>query len=316
MPDTLVPPGSFRGAPLPWWAKIAAKLVISRLPVPHEVWAALNIFRHSYSSGDSDQQLRDVQANLARHQAKAKRLPRTVLELGPGEITTRAVAYRALGIERTIFVDIGDFGTRDVGAYKRVAHAAKEQRLDPPDLDGARDRAEVFERCGVDYHVKGLEALARLPDASVDFVLSVAVVEHIRRHELAPTFAQLRRVMADDALAWHTVDFQDHIGGKLENLRFSATLWESEWMSGSGFYTNRTSASEIVRMLADSGLEVTIEERALWPMPPTTRSRIAPDVGTGWTDEDLHICSISVSAKVPHYDLKLNCFGDHRQDRE
>jgi hypothetical protein len=70
-------------------------------------------------------------------------------------------------------------------------------------------------------------------------------------------------------------------------------------MSSSGFYTNRTSASEIVRMLEDSGLEVTVEERGLWPMPPTIRSRISSDVGAGWTDEDLRICSICVSAKKP-----------------
>lgn len=41
--------------------------------------------------------------------------------MGPGEVTTRAVVNKALGIERTIFVDVGDFGTRDVAQAARRA---------------------------------------------------------------------------------------------------------------------------------------------------------------------------------------------------
>ncbi len=296
MQDTLVAAGSYRGAPIPWWAKIGAKVVLSRLPVPHALWSRLNIFRHSYSSGATEQLVRTAEARIAWFRDRTGRVPHTVLELGPGEITTSAPIYKALGVARTIFVDVGDYGTNDVTAYARVAEAAAVRGLAPPDLRDAADRAQVFARCGVTYCVSGLADLRALPDASVDLVLSVAVIEHIRRHELAPTFAELRRIMKPDGLAWHAIDFQDHLGGKLANLRFAPALWESEWMARSGFYTNRASASQVIGLLRQSGLEVGIEERSLWPEPPIARRQMARDLHDDWSDEDLRICSMRVSA--------------------
>lgn len=306
MHDTLVAPGSYRGAPIPWWAKIGAKLVLSRLPVPHALWSRLNIFRHSYSSGETEKLVRAAEARIAWFRARTGRVPHTMLELGPGEITTCAPVYKALGVERTIFVDVGDFGTTDVAAYAEVAASAAARGLAPPDLRDAGDRAEVFARCGVTYCTNGFEDLCALPEACADLVVSVAVIEHIRRHELAPTFAQLRRLMKDDALAWHAVDFQDHLGGKLANLRFAPAVWESGWMSRSGFYTNRASASQVIALLRQSGLDVGIEERTLWPQPPIARRQVARDLRAEWSDEDLHVCSMRVSAS-PRQDARGTC---------
>lgn len=113
MQDKILPPGSFAGAPIPWWGKIAAKLVLSRMPVPHSMWSKLNIFRHSYSSDDPEEQVSGVRTRLDKFVRRFGRIPRTVLELGPGEITTSAVVYKALGVDRIIFVDVGDFGVPD-----------------------------------------------------------------------------------------------------------------------------------------------------------------------------------------------------------
>jgi SAM-dependent methyltransferase len=296
MQDTVLPPGCQRGAPIPWWGKIAAKLILHRLPVPHSVWSTLNVFRHSYSAWDPAAQVAGMQAHVAWFKARTGRIPRTVLELGPGEVTTRAVVNRALGIERTIFVDVGDFGTRDIAHYVRVAETARRAGLDPPDLAGARDRAEVFARCGAEYHFDGVASLARLPDECADFVLSEAVIEHIRWHDLAPAFGELRRLTAPDGLGRHAIDFQDHMGGMLNNLRFSSALWESEWMASSGFYTNRASASEVLRLMRAAGFDVEVEARNLWHAPPTDRARIARDLQAVWSDEDLIVRGIKVAA--------------------
>ncbi len=288
-----------RGAPVPLWVKIAAKLALSRVPLPHSLWSWLNIFRHSYTSSDPDHQVRVIESRVAAFRTRTGRTPRAVLELGPGEITTCAVVYSALGVGRIVLADVGDFGTVDVGAYKRVAAAAARAGLSPPDLSGATDRDDVLRCCGADYYVNGLAGLRRLPAASVDLVASLAVVEHIRRDELAATFAELARVMTDDGIAWHWIDFQDHLGGKLANLRLPPAIWESDWMARSGFYTNRASATQVVALLEQSGLDVEIEMRGLWPEPPTTRDRIARGLRDGWTDEDLRICSMGVLARRP-----------------
>jgi len=294
MQEIVVASGHARGAPVPWWFKIAAKLILKRVPVPHTLLSKLNLFRHSYSSGDPDLQVRTTKERVASFQARTRRTPGSVLELGPGEITTCVVVYKALGIDRSILVDVGDFGVTDVDAYRRVAAAAAEHGLTPPDLRGATDRAEIFARCGAQYHVDGLAGLLRVPTGSVDFVSSIAVIEHVRLRELAETFHQLRRIMKDDGVAFHAIDFQDHLGGKLANLRFPPAVWESEWMARSGFYTNRVSASRLLAVIEAAGFELEIESRSLWPEPPTTRNRIARELQSTWTDTDLRVCSMSV----------------------
>jgi hypothetical protein len=298
MQDTVVAEGHARGAPVPWWAKIAAKVVLKRLPASHALLSRLNIFRHSYTSHDPRGQVRAIKARIDDFRARTGRFPQSVLELGPGEITTCAVVYKALGVAHTELVDVGDFGAADVAAYQRVAAAAADLGLRPPDLTDAADRDEVLARCGATYRTAGLADLQHIASHCVDFVSSVAVIEHIRRHEVAATFAELKRIMKSDALAFHAIDFQDHLGGKLENLRFPPSVWESEWMAGSGFYTNRLSASAVIAMLRAAGFEVDVVSRMLWPHPPTTLARIARELRSGWTDDDLRTCSIGVVSRA------------------
>lgn len=154
----------------------------------------------------------------------------------------------------------------------------------------------MFARCGVQYLTNGLSDLASMEAGSVDFITSVAVVEHIRLGELARTFAELRRVSSNDSLQWHAIDFHDHLGGGLKNLQFSPEMWEAHWMSSSGFYTNRASASHVLELMQTAGLATEIEERRLWPAPQIARNQIAKGLRDSWTDEDLKVCAVNVFA--------------------
>jgi hypothetical protein len=69
-------------------------------------------------------------------------------------------------------------------------------------------------------------------------------------------------------------------------------------MAGSGFYTNRLSASAVMAFMRQAGFDVEIIGRELWPEPPTTRQKIARELHAGWTDEDLRICSVSIVARA------------------
>ena len=44
----------------------------------------------------------------------------------------------------------------------------------------------------------------------------------------------------------HQIDLRDHLGGGLNNLRFSDSLWESNFFVKSGFYTNRISFDKMI----------------------------------------------------------------------
>jgi hypothetical protein len=38
---------------IPWWFKIMAKIILSRLPFSYKVWQRLGIFRHGYMDQSS-----------------------------------------------------------------------------------------------------------------------------------------------------------------------------------------------------------------------------------------------------------------------
>jgi hypothetical protein len=291
--DAPVPPGHSRGAPIPWWAKVALKLAASRLPISHDRFARLGLFRHSFAT-DERRVVTGVQHDVERFRRCHGRLPRRILELGPGEITAKCITYAGLGIEETIFVDAGDYGPRDLSSYVQAADQAKRLGAAVPDLRGAVDRDDVFRRCRTTYLTEGLTSLRSIADSSADMVVSDQVLEHVRLADLGPVLAELARITAKGGLGRHGVEFHDHLGGRLQNLPFPPWLWEADWFARSGFYTNRVSASRLLDLVSDAGFGATILYRLIWSAPPIERRRIAAELQGGWSDEDLRICAFQV----------------------
>ena len=296
MHEDIAPPNYSRGAPIPWWAKMGLKVVLSRLPVSYATWSRLGAFRHSFLT-DANKVVDAARAHVGRYRELRGRAPQCVLELGPGELTTRAVTYAALGATRIILVDVGDFGANDVAAYQRAAQLTEEFGIAPPSLQDAKDRAEIFQRCGTEYLCGGLADLEKIGSGEVDLIVSDAVLEHVRKSDFHPLLAQLRRVAAPDAVALHGIDFHDHLGGGLQNLRFSDATWEAEWMARSGFYTNRISPSATIELLQKAGFQASVRYRLAWPRAPLRRDQLNADIAPNWSDHDLHTAMLQIQAE-------------------
>jgi hypothetical protein len=101
------------------------------------------------------------------------------------------------------------------------------------------------------------------------------VFEHIRERDFLPFMRELRRVLHPGGVCSHTVDLKDHLGGALNNLRFSAKTWEAEWMAGSGFYTNRIRFGAMCTMFAEAGFAIEVVSRDTWEALPTPRGKLA-----------------------------------------
>jgi hypothetical protein len=296
MIEEVAPPNYSRGAPIPWWAKMGLKVALSRLPISYATWSRLGAFRHSFLT-DANKVVHTARDHLARYHEVRGRLPRCVLEVGPGELTTRAVTYAALGASRIIFVDVGDFGTNDIAAYQKAAGLVRESGLALPSLQGARSRADIFRRCRTEYLCSGLADLGKIDSGVADLIVSDAVLEHVRKRDFLPLLHQLRRIAAPDAIALHGIDFHDHLGGGLQNLRFSDAAWEAEWMARSGFYTNRISPSAAIDLMQKAGFRTSTHYRLRWPKSPISRDRLSPDVAARWTDHDLHTAMLQIEAE-------------------
>lgn len=259
-------------AAVPWWGKIAAKLVLSRLPLGYSAWARANLFRH----GTMDRPDQALAVFARMHGIAAARAPVpagfAALELGPGDSLLGSVAAWGFGAGRILACDVGAFATTTLEGLGGLDALLRAHGLRPLPIEGAATAAEALARMNLTYLTRGLEDLRALPAASVDLVWSNAVLEHVRLADLPATLAALARVLKPGGVMVHGVDFSDHLGGALNNLRFAPTLWEAEWFAArSGFYTNRVAPSELLGLFAEAGLTTEVVRRDTWPAIPTPR---------------------------------------------
>jgi Methyltransferase domain len=268
---------------IPWPAKIAAKLVLARLPVPHRVWKRLGIFEHSEFSAPDYVQVALRHYNMVRPIA-----PFTCLELGPGDTLASALVMAALGAERTYLVDVGEFADRDLATYHGVAQTLRQRGFEPPEISKARNLEDVLDRCRAVYLTEGVASLQRLTSASVDFIWSHAVLEHVRRWEFGDVVAELHRIARPGSLSSHVVDLEDHLSGSLNSLRFTDQLWESNFFASSGFYTNRIRHRQMLEIFRRAGFTVVKDEPAHWDRLPVRRQALA-SAFRSLPDEDLRV---------------------------
>jgi SAM-dependent methyltransferase len=257
---------------VPWWAKIAAKMVLSRTPARYQFWRKFSLFVHGRM--DSPEYAYGVVKSHLERLGWADFAGKTVLELGPGDSLFTAVIARAFGAERVLLVDAGPFASVDVEQYRALADLLRAKGLTPPNLSAARTVADVLTDCAARYYTRGLADLREIPAASVDLVFSQAVLEHVRLAEVAPTFVELRRILRPDGVMSHQVDLKDHLASALNSLRFSTKVWEGDLMANSGFYTNRMRFTEMLRLMRDAGFRTDHVEPMRWPALPTRRAKL------------------------------------------
>ena len=268
---------------VPWWVRIGAKIVLARLPVPYRIWKQLRVFEH----GDMNQPGRaldtflehartagvlDTESHVPRIKVKGDNF--NVLELGPGDSLFTAVIARSLGASRTWLVDAAPFATTDMPGYVELLELLRQRGLalrlerDPQTLP------DLLQQCNGEYLTQGVRSLAHLPPNSVDFCFSNAVLEHVPKRDLALVAAELFRVLNRNGICVHRVDLKDHLGGGLNNLRFSDATWEGKLFRSSGFYTNRIRFGEMLALFERAGFECHLPRVIRWEKLPTPRAKL------------------------------------------
>ena len=227
---------------IPWYIKIPAKIVFSRLPVDPLTWQRLNLFRAGVM--DNEESARSIFFKHLDATGLSNLSGKTLLELGPGNGLLTGKFAAELGASKTWLID---------------AVAIAEPASFP----------------NTEYLSNGLASLRTIPTASVDFLFSNAVLEHVRLNEFADTVAEMRRIIHPGGICSHQIDFRDHLGGSLNNLRFSEHIWESKFMAKSGFYTNRIPWSRMKEMFVEAGFSLTLIKQDFWPSLPTPHRALA-----------------------------------------
>ena len=279
---------------IPWWAKISAKIALSKAPISYELWRSIGIFRHGkmIEASYSRRVFESHMATLAAHACVA---PTSLLELGPGDSVSTAIWAQSHGVSSTALVDAGRFATSDVSAYKNALEMAG---LAAESVASAATINEMLSALGAQYLCDGITSLRSLPSESVDAMFSNAVLEHVRRSEFIETIKELFRIQRPGGISSHQIDLRDHLGGALNSLRISHQRWESPLFSQSGFYTNRLRCSEIRSIFTDAGWEILECTERRWPNLATPRSALHSDF-QHFTDDDLLISGIRLVVRRP-----------------
>ena len=270
---------------VPWQVKIAAKLVLARLPLPYSFWEKIGLFKQGkmedpgYALGIFRRHF-DT-ANFARKSGDF-----VALEIGPGDSFCSALMVRAFGGAKTYLVDAEYCATNDVGVYRRMEEHLRGLGLHPPSLKNCKTIQDVTEAISAEYLTEGLVSLKKIPSGSVDFMWSHAVLPYVRRAEFAATAKEMRRIQRPDGVGSHTIPIKDVIGGNLNDLRFSEKVWESDFMSKSRFYTNRLRYAELLDIFRQAGFKTDVVRERRWDKLPTPRTKMSPQF-SGLPEEDL-----------------------------
>ena len=270
-----------------WRTRIAVKLILSRLPLNYRRWVKLGLFRH----GAMDEYLYAWEV-LKSHASELNNTDDWKgLELGPGDGLLSSFLSPALGSSGITLVDAGDFANKDVSFYHQHIKdfLASFPDLVLPDFSNKSNIESMLLAVNGGYHTKGLLSLKSLKDSSYDLIYSQAVLEHVRRHEFEETMKECYRLLSPNGVMSHVVDFKDHLGGGLNNMRFPSTLWELDWFaSESGFYTNRMRLSEMILLCEDIGFSVKVCNTKRWTSFPIKRTQLAREF-YDLSDDDLLI---------------------------
>jgi hypothetical protein len=276
-------------ASIPWQVKIAAKIILSRFSIGYESWSGLGLFRH----GKMDQSNYAYGVFKQHFDLVMPAQGFVSLELGPGDTLASVLLSKAFGGSASYLVDAGEFAQKDLRFYRELASLLSEKGQEVPDLQNITSLQELLHDCGSKYLTKGVSSLRAIPTQSVDFVYSHAVLEHVKAAEFLSTMHELRRVIRRKGGCSHRVDLQDHLGGALNNLRFSEQLWESVLMSNSGFYTNRIRFSEMMDLFREANFDARVVKLDRWSDLPTPRARLSERFKQ-LPEDDLRIAGFTV----------------------
>jgi Methyltransferase domain len=272
---------------IPWFAKIGAKMLLARMPVTYAGWRRLHLFLHG-AMLDPGYAFNVFSHHYAQAQS-VRPIPSAFvgLELGPGDSLYGALAAAARGANRVYLIDRGDYAHRSVSSYLAMIEYMRGRGLrDAP--TSYQDVEAIEAKFGIEYRTRGIASLREIPDSSVDFVWSHAALEHVRLGDFMETCSQTRRIMRSGAVASHRVDLMDHLGGALNNLRFTDRIWESSLMADSGFYTNRIRCQQMLEIFERAGFHVAWVAKESWDRLPIERQNLAKQFRS-ITDEELKI---------------------------
>jgi len=203
------------------------------------------------------------------------------LEIGTGRVPTIPIAYWLMGANKTVTIDVNPY-LKEAILGEVIDHILKHKnKIDDlffPRLDMDRWNAlarlkkngkatadEILELCRITYIAPGDGANTGLEDNSADFHTSHAVFEHIPPDELKKIIQEGNRVIRQEGLFVHRIDYSDHFAQSDNAIPAINFLQydDSQWLRYAGnryMYMNRLRHDDFLALFASMGHQILINE--------------------------------------------------------
>ncbi len=213
------------------------------------------------------------------HLVKKGRDPsgKVFFEVGTGRVPLMPMAFWLMGSEQTITVDLNPYLKEElVGECLQYVVNNKNEisNLFGPLLNrtrfedlirfGRRSRfslQDFLEQCHINYIAPGDAADTSLSDGTIDFHTSYTVFEHVPCNQLVRILEEGKRLMKEDGLFIHRIDYSDHFSHSDRNitainfLQYSDTEWD--WIAGNRYmYMNRLRHDDFIDVFHSAGLKI------------------------------------------------------------
>lgn len=254
-----------------WLIKIILKIFLSRIKLPYSLFRRVGVFKHGamldYEYANNVFK-KHFNVNYQYGLKKAKH----IMELGPGDSLYTGVFCWERGLNSSL-VDVGAFAEVD-----SIKYSINQENAVGEKFSGQDTKEEIFlNSLNCEYFSNGLYSIRKFKDKSIDFCFSQAVLEHVPVLDFEPLVQELYRILKPGAICSNRVDLKDHLGGGLNNLRWPQKVWETKFLSSSGFYTNRLRFSQIIKIFESVGFECTVVVINKWSVLPLEKLRMAQE---------------------------------------
>ncbi len=268
-----------------WLLKIILKIIFSRLNIKYFYWKKIRIFRHGQMENFGYS--RKIFEGHFRDMNKVNKIDNPIImEIGPGDSLFSMIYSRKYSNEKFYFLDVNDFASKDLNLYLKLQKKLDNENYFPKKIKSQiQSFDDLLKNYNAKYLIKGLQSLRKIDDNSIDYIFSHSVIEHIRKYEINNFIEEIYRILKPNGVISHNINYKDHLGESLNNLRFSEQIWESNLFAKSGFYTNRIPAVEMHKNFQKCGFNLVEEDFGRWDKLPILRSSLSKEFRKYTNDE-------------------------------
>jgi hypothetical protein len=208
---------------------------------------------------------------------------KSFLEVGTGRAPIVPLAFHLMGAGQTTTIDLNPYLRPELlaAALRHMRHHAEQTRmLFGPFLNDDRwsrlmavsldhfDAPSVLRLCDIRYIAPGDAARSGLDGASVDYHTSYTTLEHIPRDVIVAILSEGDRLLREDGLFIHLIDYSDHFShsdsaiSPINFLQYSQPQW-ARYANNRYMYMNRLRHDEMVEIFGAARRRIILNEPAV-----------------------------------------------------